>query len=80
LLGNSTSTPHSNFLLNGKGDDKNDDVVVLDVDKDLLWEMVELLNDLKFEISTYVNRNIDMPKKLYKEVDMKLIFKQLSYE
>jgi hypothetical protein len=28
--------------LNGKGDDKDDDT-----DKDLLWEMVELLNDLK---------------------------------
>ena len=56
-LGNSTSSAHSNFLLNGKGDDKNEDVLVLDADWDLLWEMVELLNDLKFEMSTYVNRN-----------------------
>jgi hypothetical protein len=29
--------------LNGKEDDDKDD----DTDKDLLWEMVELLNDLK---------------------------------
>jgi hypothetical protein len=57
LLGNSTSTAHSNFLLNGKGDDKNDDVLVVGADKGLLWEMVELLNDLKFEISAYVKRD-----------------------
>ena len=31
-LGNSTSSAHSNFLLNGKGDDKNEDVLVLDAD------------------------------------------------
>jgi hypothetical protein len=57
LLGNSTSTAHSNFLLNGKEDDKNDVVLVVGADKGLLWEMVELLNDLKFEISTYVKRD-----------------------
>jgi hypothetical protein len=44
-LGKTTSSAHSNLLLNGKGDD--DDVLVLDTDKDLLQEMDELLRDLK---------------------------------
>jgi hypothetical protein len=47
LLGNSTSSAHSDLPLNGKGDDKDDDALVLDTDKDLLWEMVELLNELR---------------------------------
>ena len=42
-LGNSTSSAHSNLLLNDKGDD----VLVLDTDNPLLREVVELLNDLK---------------------------------
>jgi hypothetical protein len=32
------------------------------------------------EARTIMSGSIDMPKKLYKRVDMKLIFKQLSYE
>ncbi|PNF41336.1 hypothetical protein B7P43_G16755 [Cryptotermes secundus] len=42
-LGNSTSSAHSNLLLNDKGDD----VLVLDTENPLLREVVELLNDLK---------------------------------
>jgi hypothetical protein len=42
-LGKTTSSAHSHLLLNDKGDD----VLVLDNDKDLLWEMFELLNDFK---------------------------------
>ncbi|XP_033607908.1 uncharacterized protein LOC111865868 isoform X1 [Cryptotermes secundus] len=46
-LGNSTSSVHSNLLLNEKGDDNDDVVLVLDTDTHLLWEVAELLNDLK---------------------------------
>jgi hypothetical protein len=35
------------LLLNEKGDDNDDVVLVLDTDKHLLREVVELLNDLK---------------------------------
>jgi hypothetical protein len=35
------------LVLNDKGDAKEDDILVLDSDKQLLWEVVELLNDLK---------------------------------
>ena len=45
------------MVLNDKGDDKDDDVLVTVSDKHLLWEVVELLNDLKLCISSYVNRN-----------------------
>jgi hypothetical protein len=47
-LGKTTSSAQSNLLLNGIGDDKDDDdALVLDTDKDLLQEMDELLKDLK---------------------------------
>jgi hypothetical protein len=41
-LGNSTSSAHSNLLLNDKGDDEDHNVLILDTDKDLLLEMDEL--------------------------------------
>jgi hypothetical protein len=34
-LGNTTSSAHSNLLLNDKGDDKDDDVLVVDADNEL---------------------------------------------
>jgi hypothetical protein len=48
VLGNRTSSAHSNLLHNDKcNDDENDGILILDVDEDLMKEMDDLFSDLK---------------------------------